>query len=205
MNLSGGGEKMNKKIMSMVIVFTITMISTLTVQSVYALGKPNKGETFTTIPWDSDPTLLPITVLVPPYEKYVGPVIESYPNPDGCFRSSFGSVRILAYQGALGEGTLTMTTIHGLGKLESSAVGSGSGTYNIIIDVTGDYGTGKLEGMARMSWVLDFSDTPWYYELWTMSLHGKGDLKGLNVFVEAYAEMLFAPPFYVQWWNTTIS
>jgi hypothetical protein len=183
---------MNKKIMSMVIVFTITMISTLTVQSVYALGKPNKGETFTTIPFVSPPTLSPIAQLVSPYEKWVG--------PDDCFRSSFGAVRELAYQGALGEGTLTMTTIHGLGKLESSAhtVGYGAGTYNIALEVTGDYGTGKLEGMARMSWVLDPSDTPAYHELWTMSLHGKGDLNGLNVFVEAYGVAIF------QWWVTTI-
>jgi hypothetical protein len=83
---------------------------------------------------------------------------------------------------------------------------SGAGTYNIILDISGSYGTGRLEGMARLTlWDLDFSNTPPYYELWTMSLHGKGDLKGLNVFVEAYAIMIPVEPHYFQWWNTTIS
>ena len=145
------------------------------------------------------------------YEKWVGPVVDTYPNPEGSFRSSFDSVRTLSYQGALGTGLLTMTTINCLGKYESLTDGSGAGTYNIVLEVSGDYGTGTLEGMARLTlWDLDYSNLLPYYELWTMSLHGKGDLNGLNVFVEAYAVLVpypfpTGPTRYLQWWNTTIS
>jgi len=199
---------MNKKVLLLTITsLTVILLVTPIVGTVYSLGKPNKGQTFYTNPFIGPPTLTPIAQIEPPYEKWVGPVIDSYPNPDGSFRSSFGAVRIWAYQGALGTGLLTMTTIHGIGKFESSTVGSGAGTYNIVLDISGDYGNGRLEGMGRLTlWDLDFSNTPKYYELWKMSLHGKGDLKGLNVFVEAYALMLPMAPYYVQWWTmTTIS
>ena len=165
-----------------------------------------KLRTFYTIPLVSPPTLISIAETVPPYIKWVGPVIDTYPNPEGSFRSSFGAVRTMAYQGQLGTGMLTMTTIHGLGKYQSPTDSSGAGTYNIVLEVSGDYGTGTLEGMARLTlWDLDISNIPPYYELWTMSLHGKGGLNGLNVFVEAYATMVPNPPYYFQWWNTTIS
>ena len=191
---------MNKKALTLTItLLAVAMLTTPLVGTVHTLGKPNKGQTSYTIPFVDDPTLVGIAELVPPYEKWVG--------PDDSFRSSFGAIRTLAYQGALGTGLLTMTTIHGLGKYESPTVASGAGTYNMVLDVSGDYGTGRLEGMARLTlWDMDFSNIPPYYELWTMSLHGKGDLKGLNVFVEAYATMtLFPVPLYFHWWNTTIS
>ena len=200
MKKSEGGERTKKKILGVFIsLLAVVMLTTPLVVTVHALGKPNKGQTSYTFPFISAPTLDMGAELVPPYEKWVG--------PDDSFRSSFGAVRTLEYQGALGTGLLTMTTIHGLGKYESPTVASGAGTYNITLDVSGDYGTGRLEGMARLTlWDLDFSSIPPYYELWTMSLHGKGDLKGLNVFVEAYATMGLLPlPYYYQWWNTTIS
>ena len=190
--------------LNVTLIALILIVVTPLVGTVYALGKPATGETFYTYPFNSSPTLIAIAEPIPPYIKWVGPVTESY--PDGSYRSSFGAVRRLTYQGELGTGLLTMTTIHGLGKFESPSDGYGAGTYNITLDISGDYGTGRLEGMARLTlWDLDFSKTPKYYELWKMSLNGKGNLNGLNVFVEAYATTFLVAPYYVQWWNTTIS
>ena len=68
----------------------------------------------------------------------------------------------------------------------------GDGTYKVVFEIAADggYGTGTLEGMCRNS--LGKMDvppgtTPRTEQWWTMSLHGKGDLNGLNVFVEVYA------------------
>jgi hypothetical protein len=202
----------NRKVLVVIVaLIAVAMLATPTVGLVNALGKPNKAETFYTIPLVSNPpTLVTIAEVVPPNEKWVGPVIDSYPNPDGSFRSSSGAIRTLAYQGALGTGVLTLTTIHGLGKYQSPTLASGAGTYNMVLDVSGDYGTGTLEGIARLTlWDLDFSQPMIkYYELWTMSLHGKGSLNGLNVFAEAYATAVPLPSggtIYLHWWNTTIS
>ena len=203
---------MNRKVLGItVVLLSVAMLAAPFVGTAFALGKPNKAETFYTIPLASPPTLVTIADLVPPNEKWVGPVIDSYPNPDGSFRSSSGAIRTLAYQGALGTGVLTLTTIHGLGKYQSPTLASGAGTYNMVLEITedGGYGTGTLEGIARLTlWNLDYSQSPIvYYELWTMSLHGKGSLNGLNVFAEAYATAVPLPTgtIYLHWWNTTIA
>ena len=151
---------MNRKILGItVVLLSAAMLAAPFVGTAFALGKPNKAETFFTIPLVSPPTVIEIEELISPNIKWVGPVIDSYPNPDGSFRSSSGAVRTLSYQGALGTGIITMTTIHGLGKYESPADASGAGTYNIVLDLTsGSYGTGTLEGMARLTyWDLDLS------------------------------------------------
>ena len=198
---------MNRKILGItVVLLSAAMLAAPFVGTAFALGKPNKAETFYTTPLVTmPPTLILIEESIPANIKWVGPVIDSYPNPDGSFRSSSGAVRTLSYQGALGTGIITMTTIHGLGKYASPTDASGAGTYNIVLELTsGNYGIGTLEGMARLThWDLDSSQMPPYYELWTMSLHGKGSLQGLNVFVEAYAVALQFEPYYLQWWSST--
>ena len=185
---------------------TLAMLATPLVGTVFALGKPNNAETFYTYSQTSSPTLIG-NEIVPPEIKWVGPVIDTYPNPDGSFRSASGAVRMPPYQGALGSGVLRMTTVHSLTKYITTTDFSGGGTYNITLEIAGNYGTGKLEGMAQANWDYVSTRTPKYEEWWTMSLHGKGDLNGLNVFVEGYAafKVIGGALKYVQWWNTTIS
>lgn len=196
---------MNKtKLFPVITILIFALITTSLTGIVHALGKPSESEYFTLIPFVDDATIVGPITSSGQNAKWVGPVIEPF-YPDGSFKNSRDTFRVYPpYQGPLGEGIMTTTTIMSMAKYQNPGLASGASTYLVTLDITGTYGTGRLEGIARVEWYLDFSSTPVYYDLWTMSLHGKGDINGLNVFVEAYGA--FNPmPSYNLWWNTTIS
>ena len=164
---------------------------------------PRKSETFTLIPFVDDPTSsVGATEIIGPTSKWVGPVIEPY-YLEGSVKISRGAVRVSSYQGPLGEGSLTMTTILSVAKYQNPGLASAHSIHTVTFDIAGSYGTGRLTGFAQMEWKLDFSNTPRYYQIITMFLQGKDDLKGLKVFVESYGA--FNPmPTFNSWWNVTI-
>ncbi len=194
---------MNKTKSSQVVsILALAMITTSLIGPVFALGKTAKSENFTLIPFSDDATIVGPITSSGQIAKWVGPVIEPF-YPEGSYKNARDTVRVYPpYQGPLGEGLMTATTIMSMSKYQNPGLSSGASTYKVTLDITGSYGNGRLEGIARVEWYLDISNTPKYYDLWTMSLHGKGDLKGLNVFVEAYGAF---NPTYNLWWNTTIS
>ena len=202
---------MNKKLLMLTTTLFVTvMMVTPLIGTAQALGKPHVGETFTLIPFEDDPTIIGETSIIPTTTKLIG--------PDDIFRLGKYGYRSYEYVGVLGEGVMYVETVSSLAKRVYNEKGGfnteGDGTYKVVFEITADggYGTGTLEGMCRIHWENDVppGTIPRTEQWWTMSLHGKSDLNGLNVFVEAYATrvkgVLPDPPFplvYKQWWTTT--
>jgi hypothetical protein len=196
-NKAKGGDRMNKKVMQLTLtLIVIVMMVTPLIGTAQALGKPNVGETVYLDPANDKPTIIG--------EKTNNPATVKQVGPDDTFRLSWGAIRSYDYAGVLGKGVMTVETISSLAKQDPS-ITIGNGIYKVELIIEGDYGTGTLEGMCRIHWENVFVDPKSAEQWWTMSLHGKGDLKGLNVFVEAYAARVgTAPPLtYKQWWTTT--
>ena len=190
---------MKKKIpMAAMVLLAVVVLVTPLVGTTKALGKPNVSETFYLNPATDPATLSGYTQVNAPIEKMVG--------PDDSFRQARDAYRTYIYKGVLGEGILTQETILTVSKTDGSYM-EGGGTYQITLQITkdGGYGTGTLEGILKSSWIINRVVGPSfrYDEWWTFSLHGKGDLNGLNVFVEAYATIVRPAYKYNVWWTTT--
>jgi len=179
-------------------VMTAVLLATSLVGTAQALGKPNVSETFYLSPATDPATLTGYSQSTNPIEKMIG--------PDDSFRQARDAYRTYNYKGALGEGILTQETILTVSKTDGAYM-EGGGTYRITLQITkdGGYGTGTVEGILKSNWEINRVVGPLfrYDEYWTFSLHGKGDLNGLNVFVEAYATLVRPSYKYNVWWITT--
>jgi len=205
-NKAKGGDRMNKKVMQLTLtLIVIFMMVPPLIGTAQALGKPSVGETFYLDPATDEATIVGETTIISPTVKPIG--------PDDTFRLGKDGYRSYDYVGVLGEGVMYVETVSSLAKRVYNEKGGfnteGDGTYKVVLDITADggYGTGTLEGMCRIHWENDVppGTTPRTEQWWTMSLHGKGDLNGLNVFAEAYATRVDPPPplTYKQWWTIT--
>jgi len=180
------------------VLIAAVLLATPFVATAHALGKPRVSETFYLHPSTDPATLSGYTQSTAPTEKKIG--------PDDSFRQARDAYRTYNYKGVLGEGILTQETILTVSKADGAYM-DGGGTYQITLQITkdGGYGTGILEGILKSNWEINRVVGPdfRYDEWWTFSLHGKGDLNGLNVFAEAYATLVRPGYKYNVWWTTT--
>lgn len=131
---------------------------------------------------------------------------------DGTLRIASGTVRDYIYNGPLGTGTVTLETVISITQVDGyiffagawrNATGHGSGIYKWTIEIVdGPYGTGSLEGIGRLTWDYDYTETPPRFEQWdTATLRPTaGDLDIIRVCAEGY---LNAPNGWY-WTETTV-
>ena len=199
MNPSGGGEKMNKKVLMLTVTFIlIAMISTSIVGTAQA---SRTVETFPTTPFEELPTLTNMEQVVPGTPKYVC---------DGTVRIAKGSVRKYDYKGPLGTGTFYLESIISITKVSGmiellpgyyeNITGHGKGIYKytLIID-DGPYGTGTLKGVGKLEFEWNYAEIPPRYEQWDTAMLKPvtGNLNIIKVYLEGYSR------FPIGWWWTT--